>query len=383
MIQLLPAPAGAVTLTAVNDTLLPLDDSTMPTRMGGELYVPYSVFSSLGVSTSSEGSVLNMSANGQTLSFSVDEGYVYDQNLNSYTSPAYSMNGTVYVPVQLCCGKFGLGYSTISVAGETVLRVTDGTAQSDSGFAAAKSGEIESAINAYYGIPDTQPEQNGGRPETGGSQAENPPTQPAEEPIPEVEEQPSQKPAGVYLAFFGAPNSNTTAVLDALNSAGRQAAFFLPVDTSTWVDDTVRRIVAEGHTPALLLDADSTADAVALTQSLSAANERLTLLTGVSTRIVSNADGCSALSDAQRTALTQAGYRLWDATFDCGDETQSAARAYATTAQHFAATSSVVVVKLHHSRATAQTVQSLTAYMTRQGITSLRITLSATPIGGV
>ena len=145
----------------------------------------------------------------------------------------------------------------------------------------------------------------------------------------------------------------------------------------------MRRIVAEGHTPALLLDADSTADAAALTQSLSAANERLTLLTGVSTRIVSNADGCSALSDAQRTALTQAGYRLWDATFDCGDETQSAARAYATTAQYFAATSSVVVVELHHSRATAQTVQSLTAYMTRQGITSLRITLSATPIGGV
>ena len=99
MIQLLPAPAGAVTLTAVNDTLLPLEDSTMPTRMGGELYVPYSVFSSLGVSASSEGSVLNMSANGETLSFSVDEGYVYDQNLNSYTSPAYSMNGTVYVPV--------------------------------------------------------------------------------------------------------------------------------------------------------------------------------------------------------------------------------------------------------------------------------------------
>ena len=383
MIPFLPAPAGAVTLTAVNDTLLPLDDSTMPARMGGELYVPYSVFSSLGVSSSSEGGVLNMSANGETLSFSVDEGYVYDQNLNSYTSPAYSMNGTIYVPVKLCCGKFGLGYSTISVAGETVLRVTDGMAQNDSSFAAAKSGEIESAINAYYGIPSSSSGQGGGQSGTNSGQTGNSSGQPTEEPIPEVEEQPSQKPAGVYLTFFGAPNSNTTAVLDALNSAGRQAAFFLPVDTSTWVDDTVRRIVAEGHTPALLLDADSTADAAALAQSLSAANERLTLLTGVATRIASNADGCSALSEAQRTALTQAGYRLWDATFDCGDETQSAARAYATTAQHFAATSSVVVVKLHHSRATAQTVQSLTAYMTRQGITSLRITLSTTPVSGV
>ena len=86
-------PAGAVTLTAVNDTLLPLEDSTMPTRMGGEYYVPYSVFSTLGVSASSEESVLSMSANGETLSFSLNEGYVYDQNLNSYDTPAYSRGG--------------------------------------------------------------------------------------------------------------------------------------------------------------------------------------------------------------------------------------------------------------------------------------------------
>ena len=385
MIQFLPAPAGAVTLTAVNDTLLPLDDSTMPTRMGGELYVPYSVFSSLGVSSSSEGSVLNMSANGETLSFSLDEGYVYDQNLNSYATPAYSMNGTVYVPVKLCCGKFGLGYSTISVAGETVLRVTDGTAQSDSSFAASKSSEIENAINTYLGIPSTPSDQTGpssGQTEAPGSQTETPSGQPEEEPIPEVEEQPTQKPASVYLTFFGAPNANTPAILDALNSAGRQATFFLPVDTSAWVDDTVRRIVAEGHMPALLLDADSETDPAALTASLAAANERLTLLTGLSTRIVSNDGGCAALSQTQRDTLVAAGYRLWDAALDSGDETRSAARAYATTAQQFAATSATLVVQLHHSRATAQTVQSLTAYMTRQGITSLRITWSDTPING-
>lgn len=378
MVQLLPLPAGAVTLTAVNDTLLPLEDSTMPARMGGEYYVPYSVFSSLGVSSASEGSVLNMSANGETLSFSLNEGYVYDQNLNSYDTPAYSLNGTVYVPVRLCCGKFGLGYSTISVAGETVLRVTDGSAQSDSSFAASKSGEIESAINTYRGISDP------GQLEPSNPEPSNPeaPETPVEPPIPEVEEEPAQKPARVYLTFYGAPNANTPAVLDALESAGRQATFFLPVDTSTWVDDTVRRIVAEGHTPALLLDADSRADPAALADSLAAANDRLTLLTGVSTRIVSNEDGCAALTEAQRNALIEAGYRLWDAALDSGDETQSAARAYATTAQYFASTSATLVVRLHHSRATAQTVQSLSAYMSRQGIPSPRITLSITPING-
>lgn len=376
LLQLLPAPAGAVTLTAVNDTLLPLSDSTMPTRMGGELYVPYSVFVSLGVSAMSEGSVLSLRANGEMLSFSLDEGYVYDQHFNSYTSPAYSMNGTVYVPVTLCCGKFGLGYSTFSVAGETVLRVTDGTAQSDSSFAAAKAEEIENAINTYRGIAD--PSQPGGDASgpSGGSQTQTEP------PIPEVEEEPAQKPAGVYLTFYGAPTANTPAVLDALSAAARQAAFFLPVNTASWADDTVRRIVAQGHTPALLLDVDAQTDSAAMVDSLAAANERLTLLTGVSTRIVSNDSGCAALTEAQRNALIAAGYRLWDATLDAGDASQSAARAYATTAQYFTSTSATVVVRLHHSRATAQTVQSLVGYMSRQNIPTLRITLSTTPING-
>lgn len=369
----LPAPAHAVTLTAVNDTLLPLSDSTMPTRMGGELYVPYSVFSSLGVSaSSSEDGVLSMSAAGETLSFSTAEGYVYDQNLTSYATPAYDMNGTVYVPVKLCCGKFGLGYSTLSAYGETVLRITDGSAQSDSSFVSSKSGEIESAINTYKGIPDGQ---------TSGQGQETQPTQPTEPPIPEVEEKPAQKPAGVYLTFYGTPTASTTPdILDALKQAGCKATFFLPADSTTWPDDVIRRIVAEGHMPALQLDADGQTAADSMLADLSAANERLTLLTGLSTRIVSNDSGCDKLTQAQRDALVKAGYRLWDSTLDSGDSTQSAARAYATTAQRFAATNATVVLRLHHSKNTAQTVELLTGYMSRQGIPAVRIQLSIDPI---
>ena len=132
LLTFLPAPAHAVTLTAVNDSILPLDESTMPARLGGETYVPYSVFTTLGVSASENDGVLDLSANDETLSFSTAEGYVYDQNLNSYSTPAYEMNGTVYVPVKLCCAKFGFcTYSSLTLQGENVLRVADGSAQSD------------------------------------------------------------------------------------------------------------------------------------------------------------------------------------------------------------------------------------------------------------
>ena len=368
----IPAPSRALTLTAVNDSILPLSDSTMPARLGGEVYVPYSVFSQLGVSASSSDGVLDLSANGETLSFSPAEGYVYDQNLNSYSTPAYSMNGTTYVPVKLCCGKFGLSYSTLAVAGETVLRVTDGSASSDSAFAAAKSGTIENTINSYKGISSSN-----GASSNGGTAAK-----PDETSIPKVEEKPARKPARVYLTFYGAPDKNTAAVLDTLRESGRTAAFFLPVKSADWTDDTVRRIAAEGHTLALLLDADEKASGDALVEQLTLANERLRLLTGVQTRIVSVSTGCAQLSRTQRDALIAAGYRLWDATLDAGDEKGTAARAYAETAQRFSETNATVVLSLHHSKGTAEAVELISAYMSRQGIPSGTISLALTPING-
>ena len=354
LLTFLPAPAHAVTLTAINDSILPLDESTMPARLGGETYVPYSVFTTLGVSASENDGVLDLSANGETLSFSTAEGYVYDQNLNSYSTPAYEMNGTVYVPVKLCCAKFGFTYSSLTLQGENVLRVADGSAQSDSAFIAAHNTNTNPA-----------------------------PAKPVDNDtieIPKVEEKPAKKPVRVYLAYYGAPNENTAAVLDNLHDAGRQAAFFLPTDTSKWDDDLVRRIAAEGHTVAFLLQADSKTDGADMLADLAAANERLTLLTGVAARIAANQSGSDALTEAQRSVLIGAGYRLWDAGLDSGDAEKNAAEAYTQTVQYFASTSGVVVVRLHHSKATPRLTEALCSYIGRQGISAGRITSSAAPV---
>ena len=249
LLTFLPAPAHAVTLTAINDSILPLDESTMPARLGGETYVPYSVFTTLGVSASENDGVLDLSANDETLSFSTAEGYVYDQNLNSYSTPAYEMNGTVYVPVKLCCAKFGFTYSSLTLQGENVLRVADGSAQSDSAFIAAHTKVIENTIDDYKDSTSESDRSNN----TNTNPAPAKPVDNDTIEIPKVEEKPAKKPVRVYLAYYGAPDENTAAVLDNLHDAGRQAAFFLPTDTSEWDDDLVRRIAAEGHTAAFLL----------------------------------------------------------------------------------------------------------------------------------
>ena len=103
---------------------------------------------------------------------------------------------------------------------------------------------------------------------------------------------------------------------------------------------------------------------------LAAANERLTLLTGVAARIAANQSGSDTLTEAQRSVLIGAGYRLWDAGLE----------AYTQTVQYFASTSGVVVVRLHHSKATPRLTEALCSYIGRQGISAGRITYSVTPV---
>ena len=102
LLTFLPAPAHAVTLTAINDSILPLDESTMPARLGGETYVPYSVFTTLGVSASENDGVLDLSANDETLSFSTAEGYVYSHIFICIFRPAQRTTLSLYMTLNRC-----------------------------------------------------------------------------------------------------------------------------------------------------------------------------------------------------------------------------------------------------------------------------------------
>lgn len=96
LLTFLPAPAHAVTLTAINDSIpAARREHHACTSRRRNLCAVQCVYHGLGVSASENDGVLDLSANGETLSFSTAEGYVYDQNLNSYSTPAYEMNGTV------------------------------------------------------------------------------------------------------------------------------------------------------------------------------------------------------------------------------------------------------------------------------------------------
>ncbi|WP_087066742.1 polysaccharide deacetylase family protein [Intestinibacillus massiliensis] len=364
--------AQSITLTAVNDQFLPLSDSTMPARKSGEMYVPYSVFTgTLGISASYNASQKTLVLSGQsnTLTFYISEGYVYDQNMTSYAQPAYFINGGVYVPVKLICSRFGLSYSVISSDYPVLRIINDNATLSDHALIAGSAETIRKMVAAYQ-APSGE----------GGATPSTPdiPVAP-----PAVEERIPQ-PSVVYLTFTGAPTEQTPAILDTLQEFGRTATFFLAAEDPLSRGDDVRRIVSEGHALGLAVTADAhNADPETLVQSLDAQNGRLLLLCGVTTRLVMVENGSATLSQAQRDALADGGYRLWDATLDSRDDSRTAFRAARTVLTAFQKSSDPAVVRLRHGAQADGTLTYILRYMQQTSIQHSTIQLSDTPINAV
>ena len=287
-----------ITLTAVNDSFLPLSSSTMPVRRGGAQYVPYSVFSgTLGISGSynSSDQVLTLSNGETSLRFDLSRGTVYDQNMNSYTTPAYWINSTIYVPVKLVCGKFNLTYSNIPAAAP-ILRICNSSASlSDSSFVSSSTNTIRSMLDAYNG----QSSSSSGSSRPSGSDSDSIPT-PIDPTTGQPTDTPVMKPSAVYLAYVGAPGKNTEAILDALDAAGMKGAFFVPADGTALDEDLLRQIVGRGHTVGFTL----LSSALTMPEKLRVANDTLFHATGTVSHLVCISDGSEHLSATQPVSYT-------------------------------------------------------------------------------
>ncbi len=345
--------ARSVVLTAVNDSFLPLSNSTMPTRQNGEYYVPYSVFGRLGLRSAVRDNTLSLSSSAITLTFNTAAGTVYDQNMNSYSSPAYLINGTIYVPARLVCGRFGYSYSTLHSGDTLILRICSSAATlSDSEFLSASGSTIRSMLNTYNGIPNVS----------------NPPG--TQDPTTEI----VQKPSSIGFAVTGPASGDTADILTALDAAGQIAAFFLPIDLDGYHAGLLREIAAAGHTFGFIVEAD----APITVDDLARANQSLFHATGMTSRLLFLAPNAAALSADARDALTSAGYRLWDATHTVSPETR-ASRTISNLLNEFSKTTSAVILQLPQNKVSAQVIREISDYMRTHAVALLRISTLSTP----
>lgn len=369
MLAVLPtgASANTIVLTAVNDVFLPLTASAMPVRRSGEWYVPYTALESFAISASQQenGDVLVMQNENTTLTFSLSQGYVYDHNMNSFSQPAYEINSTIYVPVKLVCGQFGLSFSLITGEYQVLRIVDDNAALADHVFVSQMAGQMEKIVDTYKGVGTVKPPRPTPPPDT------SPEPVPPERPV-----KPAQiRPALIYVTFAGAPTEYSADLLDTLAAYGRQATFFLPIDL-TWDADFVRRTVAEGHMIGLLAAPEQIADTSRLTQS----NAALFDMTGTTTRMLSIAGGSDLLSAAQRDAIAAAGYRLWDATITADDETNRADQVAGWLLRSFDGTTATTVLSMHHTRSTNAALTLVLRDLRVNGVATAPILSADTPI---
>ncbi len=233
--------AGTVYFVGVNDTLVPLSDQTIPRYYGGELYLPYNIFTykaddtGLGVFCAASSDLVMLYTSGRRLKFDMVGATVTDQDnilYNTYTAKA--ANGTVYLPAELIKSFFGLSINVISSEPATVIRIKSTSAvYNDPTFVGTYKNAMQTAYNAYLGITSS---------DAPSSTASVPPVIQSFENV------------TVYLSFHDFTADRLALLLDILDTAEFKCAFFVGANEIAENADLLRRAAGSGHAVGIRLD---------------------------------------------------------------------------------------------------------------------------------
>ena len=183
----------------------------------------------------------------------------------------------------------------------------------------------------------------------------------------------------VYLTFDDGPSTVVTnAILDTLKEEGIKATFFIVSDRAHGREETLRRIVREGHTVGVHSATHNYSDIYASDEALLAdVNECATLIrrvTGVVPHVYRFPGGGTSARERQTKMLERLGYRVvrWNAV--CGDEEIRNASAATLTEESMrtAGDKNTVVLLLHDSaphRATAEALPDIISRFRARGYT--------------
>lgn len=232
---------------SVNDTVMDLNDATMPFFVNGVLYVPYTMFdpdsagSALGIFSSysrSKAAVLIYGWGG-TLLFDLQEN---STTFGGKTLPAAAIlrNSTVFVPLDLVCSCFNLEWSWLMVNYGYIIRVKNNSAAlNDRDFASAAAYTLKERYNSYV--------QNKAPKPTATATPSPSPTPPT----------PSNSTPLRFAFLMGETDAGFNPLLSHLKSSNAFGLFLCHPDDLMARDDDIRTLLATGHKVGLLLDADT------------------------------------------------------------------------------------------------------------------------------
>ena len=186
---------------------------------------------------------------------------------------------------------------------------------------------------------------------------------------------PKNVPDAVYLTIDSKLDDVTSSIADTLSANAMQATFFVSIDNLYGADDTLRHLTGDGNSVGLLLTPEQAngGNAVAL---LDQANEQLSVITGMPTRLVRISGGSSGkLNRDALHALLNAGYRVWDWNTSANESSQAADASYRAVSKAID-TTGTVAVRFDGSVATDTVFRQLLPYMKYCGIQAKAIQAS-------
>lgn len=289
--------ADSYLITIAEDTVLQdVSDNGMAVYIDGIIYIPYTTIRSMRsvyVNYNQSEQMVTVFSVGANLQFELDTGLTYDSiQQRSIRVSAKMRNGVPYLPVSIVAAWMGIYFSFTSASdsgvGYPVIRLASSTpAVSDRTLLARNAARLRSVALA--------------RDKASGIVSPEPPAE-----LPQ---------RTVSLLFTGLPATEgedmvlPETLMDALESYSLKGAFFLREEELLPAAETLREMYCRGHVPGIWL----TDGEMPLTQAQRCA-ELYAQLLHIRVRTV-----CAyglVLNEEQIAALTQAGFLVWQPTYD-------------------------------------------------------------------
>lgn len=285
-----------VYLMAVNERVLDTTVENMPRTVGGVLYVPYTMLSNqvnginLGVSAlySTTRRTVLVTDGQRGVVFDIQNNSAVDLNDSPVTARAMVRNSMVFLPIDWLCQYFGtISCTRTRTPYGTLIRITNSAAiLSDRDFADAAGLQLADNLRRYL--------------EAGGGSTGN-------DPLPSEEVGTSDPPSGAELFLALRSGAAAADCAQLLESQDQRALFLFTCEDLLQDGDSVRRIVAAGHTVGLALNEEDLKDCLAEAaygRKLLAAAARYNAL------VVSAPN----LNGEERKGLEEEGFVVWSTT---------------------------------------------------------------------
>ncbi|MBQ2866683.1 MAG: hypothetical protein IJE90_09240 [Clostridia bacterium] len=282
---------GVAFLVINNVVLRPMSADSMPAFIGKEVYIPYSAlenFTTVSHQYDARREQLCIYNDSGYLMFDLANDTAYDEQGERVDFSALYLNGTVYIPVNTTCDKFGIYHSV------SILSLLAPMVRIHEGELVATDIDFTSRLYSLFSSTYSEFVENN------------------ELPVEPIEYTPSIRAA--YLAFCGDPALWTEDIIDSFS--GVSACFFLTEQEIGANGGFVRQASASGHTVGFMLDPQSD---ITLTQQYRDANSALSMECSLVSRVVTIKGGSGSLTPDQLSELISLGVRIWDLS-PCGTD---------------------------------------------------------------